>query len=113
MQQRFFRPRSRSTWARLLDSLMALSSGQAELLRHTEQPWASATFSGSRHTVALVFTGQEAVDAAEHFIEALPEHEFAIAGQLVADAAITEVRMDMLPQPRLEVEVELLLLEDQ
>ena len=42
----------------------------------------------------------------------LPEHEFAIPGQIVADAAILEVEHRLLPEPRLVVQCELLLLEE-
>lgn len=111
MQQRF-RRQGRGAWSRLLDALLALSGGHAELLSHAERPWASATFSGSRHDVSLAFNGNEALDAADHFIEALPEHEFDIPGQLVADAAVVEAQLAMLPKPKFTVTVELLLLED-
>ena len=97
---------------RLIDTLIGLSSGHAELLSHSERPWASATFAGSRHQVTLTFTGLEAVSAAEHFIEAVPEHEFEIPGQLVADAAVVEASLAMLPEPKFTVVLELLLLED-
>ena len=111
MQDRF-RRQGRSTWSRLLDALLALSGGHAQLVSHAERPWASATFSGSRHQVTLCFERYETFDAAEHFIEALPEHEFAIPGQLVADAGVVEAQMIMLPVAKFTVSVELLLLED-
>ncbi|MEP7222063.1 MAG: hypothetical protein ABI673_05285 [Novosphingobium sp.] len=104
--------RSRGNWARAIEALLALGGEHAELLRHAERPWASATFSGSRHTAALSFSGAEAMAAGERFVAELPDHEFTIPGQLVADAAITEVSMAMLPEPVLMVEVELLLLDD-
>lgn len=104
--------RDRSPWARLLASLLALVGGHGELVSHAERPWASATFSGTRHTAAFAFTGNEAVQAAEHFIEALPDHEFDIPGQLVADAAVIEARLEMVPVPSFVIEVELLLLDD-
>lgn len=107
------RPRPASpAWRRLIEALVELGQGQCELLRQSERAWASATFSGSRHTVTLAFRGIEAIDVADRFIEALPEHEFAIPGQLVADAAVTEAKLTMLPEPCFEVEVELLLLDD-
>lgn len=93
----------------LLSAVMQLAAGRAELLRHVERSWASATFAGTRHTVALTFSGTDALAAAEAFIEALPDHEFAIPGQLVADAAIVSVEQDA---ERLTVEADLLLLED-
>jgi hypothetical protein len=45
------------------------------------------------------------------FITFLPEHEFAIPGQLVADAAVVEVDHRLTP-PRMIVTCELLLLEE-
>lgn len=102
----------RSPWMQLLSALMGLAGGRAELIRHAERPWASVTFAGSRHTVLLAFTGSEAVAAGEAFIAALPDHEFIIPRQLVADAAVLALEQVMLPEPRIEVEIEVLLLED-
>lgn len=102
----------RTPWMPLLSALLELAQGRGELLRHSERAWASVTFTGTRHSVALAFTGAEAVAAGELFIDALPDHEFAIARQLVADAAVVRVEHTALPEPRLEVEVELLLLDE-
>ena len=102
----------RHPWMQLLSALMTLAGGRAELIHHSEQPWASVTFSGSRHTIALAFSGNEAVAAGEAFIDALPDHEFTIPRQLVADAAVITLEHSMLPKPRLHLEVEVLLLED-
>jgi hypothetical protein len=60
----------------------------------------------------LAFNGAEAVIAAEALIEALPDHEFAIPGQVVADALVVSVDQTALPQPRMLLELELLLLEE-
>ena len=105
-------PHARRPWLQLLASVMQLAGGKAELLRHTERPWASITFSGSRHAIALAFTGSEAVAAGEDFIAALPDHEFEVPRQIVADAAVMSVEHSMLPAPKMLVELELLLLED-
>lgn len=102
----------RTPWLPLLSALMELAGGKAELLRHAERGWASVTFAGTRHTVVLAFTGAEAVAAGEALIDALPDYEFAIPRQLVADAAVVAVEHSLLPEPRLEVTAELLLLED-
>jgi hypothetical protein len=102
----------RRPWLPLLSALLDLTEGKGQLLRHSERPWASITFSGTRHTVALSFTGCEAVAAGERFIEALPEHEFTLARQLVADAAATRVEHTLLPEPEMIVEAEILLLDD-
>jgi hypothetical protein len=106
------RRRHRSPWLQLLSALLELAQGKAELLRHSERAWASATFSGSRHSVTLAFAGIEAVAAGEELIDALPEHEFALPRLLVADAAMIAVEHTALPQPRLVVEMELLLLDE-
>jgi hypothetical protein len=105
-------PGRRRPWAPLLSALISLAGGKAELLRHVERPWASVTFSGTRHMVTLAFTGAEAVAAGELFIAALPEHEFMIPRQIVADAVVASVEHTMLPAPRLTLEIELLLVED-
>ena len=110
---RSIRQRSkRASWLPLLSALMELAGRKAELVRHSERSWASATFSGTRHEVVLSFTGAEAVAAGELFIDTLPEHEFTIAGNLVADAAIAAVEHTALPEPKLVVTAELLLLEE-
>ncbi len=99
-------------WLHLLSALLELGKGHADLLHHAEHAWASATFSGTRHAVRLAFAGAEAVAAGEAFIAALPEHEFTLPRQLVADAAVISADHALLPQPRLEVEVQVLLLDD-
>ena len=97
---------------RLRDALMALGDWRGQVITHTERAWASITFTGTRHTLALLFAGAEAVAAGEVLVAELAEHEFAIPRQLVADAAITEVEHRLLPTPRLVVQCELLLLEE-
>ncbi|EIZ80228.1 hypothetical protein WSK_1262 [Novosphingobium sp. Rr 2-17] len=89
-----------------------MAGPQAEFLRHAERPWFSATFSGSRHTIALAFHGDEVMSAGEALIDALPDHEFAIPGYLVADVAVLAVEHVNGPDPHMTIEVELLLLEN-
>jgi hypothetical protein len=96
---------------RLRDALLELTEGQATIVGHEEKSWASITFAGARHRIELAFDGAEAVQAGELFIAFLPEHEFAIPGQLVADAAVTAVDHRLEP-PRMQVSCELLLLEE-
>ena len=97
---------------RLLGVLHELGGGHAVVLRHAERAWASITFSGTRHTLTLRFDGDGAVEAGERLIAMLPDHEFSIPRILVADAAIVAVRHALLPQPSLEVECEVLLLDE-
>ena len=97
--------------SRLREALCVLAQNQATILGHSQKSWASATFAGTRHRIVLEFAGADAIEAGELFIAWLPEHEFALAGQLVADATVTEV--DHRLQPVLmRVTCELLLLEE-
>ena len=105
------RKRRRSPGEKLIEALMVLARGKGAITRHTERSWASITFAGTRHRVEMLFEGDEAVEAGECFIAFLPEHEFAIPGQLVADAAVTEVDSTLCP-PQLRVTCELLMLEE-
>lgn len=98
--------------AKVEAAVKALAAGHGQVVIHREAPWASITFAGARHTLSLSFSGRAAVEAAERMIAELPDHEFAIAGQLVADAQVLAVDHAMLPEPVLRVEVELLLLEE-
>lgn len=105
-------PGRRRPWRALLSAVTGLADGKGEILRHVERPWASVTFAGTRHRIALAFSGAEAIAAGEAFIAALPEHEFAIPKQVVIEATAVSVEHQMVPEPKLTVEVELLLLED-
>ena len=97
---------------RLLRGVREISGPHAEVVSHDETPWASITFSGSRHRLVLRFAGSEAVSDGESFIAVLPEHEFKLRGRLVADAAVTRVDHEVLPAPLMEVECEILLLDE-
>ncbi|MGD9665168.1 MAG: hypothetical protein AB7U34_08200 [Novosphingobium sp.] len=104
--------RRRTTGEKLRDALCALTSGLGQIESHKERNWASITFAGTRHSIVMTFEGCEAVDAGEHFIDALPEHEFAIPGQLVADAAIVAVDHALGPAPRMVVTCDVLMLDE-
>lgn len=97
---------------RLVTALQDMVGGCADLLALEERAWASATFSGARHTVTLRFTGAEDCETADIFVEVLPEHEFGLPGLLVADAQVRAVTYDCLPQPSMTVEAELLVLNE-
>ncbi len=108
---RRYRPR-RTLSDRVREALITLAGGDAQLLTHEEKPWASITFAGTRHELVLNFDGITACKAGEQFVADLPDHEFAIPGQLVADATITSVESNYTPEPRMAVTAVLLLLED-
>ncbi|MEM7703578.1 MAG: hypothetical protein AAF251_16690 [Pseudomonadota bacterium] len=106
-----YRPR-RNTSDRLRDALLTLANNQGAITNHEEAPWSSITFTGSRHEIALEFEGHDAVEAGETLIAELPEHEFSIPGQLVADASVREVDHRFGADEQLNVTCVLLLLED-
>lgn len=104
--------RPRGPWLLLLSEVLLLAGKQVEFLHHAERPWSSATFSGSRHTIAVAFEGVEAILDGEALVAALPDHEFTIPGRIVADATVSAVDHAAGPPARMTVEVELLALDD-
>lgn len=106
-----YRPR-RTAGDRLREALLALANGACEVMTHEETAWSSITFTGTRHEVVLDFDGREAVEAGEVFIAELPDHEFRIPGQLVADASVREVDHRFGADERMIVTCVLLLLEE-
>ena len=106
-----YRPR-KSLADRVTEAVFKLTKGKASVLSHNETPWASITFSGTRHTIVLDFKGAQAVEVGEEFVADLPEHEFSIPGQLVAEATVTEVDHRFGEDERLIVTAVLLLLEE-
>lgn len=104
--------RIRTTSDRAREALLAICGGVGTVLSHEERAWASITFAGTRHELVLRFEGIEQVEAGEGLIERLPEHEFSIPGQLVADACVTRVEHIFGPTETLTVTAVLLLLEE-
>ena len=105
--------RARRTAAdRLRDALLTLSDHHAQIVAQSERAWASITFAGARHVFTLIFAGEAAVEAGERFVADLPDHEFSLSGQLVADATVSEVEHRMVPSPRMIVTCEVLMLEE-
>lgn len=96
----------------LLDAVLALAGNHGSAISHKQRPWHSVTFSGTRHSFELVFSGEAAVLAGEALIELLPEHEFTIPGNLVADACVSSSKLTVVPEWRLDLAIELLLLDD-
>ncbi len=103
----------RGTSERLREELQALAGGHAEFVAHSEKSWASVTFAGTRHRLDVAFAGEDAIEAAESFIACLPEHEFALPKQLVADAAVIAVDHRIGPDQRMDLRIELLLLDEE
>lgn len=96
---------------RLREQLLQLAGGQGRIVEHREAPWASVTFAGTRHRLTILFAGAGELEAGKDLLTFLPETEFSIPGQLVADAGVVEVEQRQLPAPRMVVAIELLLVE--
>lgn len=96
----------------VVEPLIAMLGGKAELISHSSKPWASITFSGSLHRVVLKIDGDDALTREAEFTDALPEHEFNIPGQLVGDAGVVATENDFIGDTiAVTMTVELLLLE--
>lgn len=65
----------------------------------TSRPWSSATFDGERHRLDLRLHGdaQTVGDALDRLIATLPDAEFEIPGQIVAEARLVSLSVD--PDP--------------
>lgn len=103
---------ARSTGEHLRQAVHAICGGVGTIVTHKERAWSSITFSGTRHELVIRFEGLEHVEAGERLVEQLAEHEFAMPGQLVADAAVTLTDHRFGPVETLTVTAVLLLLEE-
>lgn len=65
--------------------------------------WASITFSGERHRLALCLPGPGAAAAADAFLDGLAERDFALRGHVLADIVLAD-RSDEDEQVRLVLE---------
>lgn len=76
------------TAAKLIRAVMEICGEDSELVGAHEREWASATFSGARHSLDLLIpTNGEGV-ALPDAIARLPDHEFDLVGEIVADCAV-------------------------
>lgn len=97
--------RYHNTSTALLRQLLALCGDGAELVGAQEREWASATFAGARHAIDLRLPV-----AAMDRLAALSDHEFTLAGEIVADCSVAIGQRERDPDggDRLPVRVELL-----
>ena len=68
------------------------------------RPWASITFAGERHRLALSLPGPGAQAAVDAFLDGLEEREFALRGHILADIEATGVARDADGPIRLALE---------
>lgn len=75
----------------LSKALLALLPG-SEIESRKQTPWHSATFSGERITIILNLAGDERTASARAFAKALPDAEFELRRQLVADIMVSDIQ---------------------
>ena len=95
----------------LIRAVLTLAEGQAELEEHRDTSWASATFTGMRHVMRVSLTGEDGVRTGEWLASILPDHEFHIAGHLVADIAVSAVHRRAEGTPAMTLTIEALTVE--
>lgn len=89
----------------------ALAPFNPQITAHRVTPWASITFSGTRHEIDFLFTSDNIVNG-EELIERLPDQEFTIPGHLVCDADISSIDHQFGKNETLKVTATLLLLDE-
>lgn len=83
--------------ARLVRTVLNGLGPDATLLGADEREWASATFSGARHGLDLAIRLAAAETPPPPFLAQLPEWEFDLPGEIVADCAVTLGQRRRLP----------------
>lgn len=79
---------------RLCRQLLSLLGKGAELIEAQERPWASATFAGARHSVTVRVPLDSADAPLPAILAALPDHEFDLPGEIVADCTVAMQRRE-------------------
>lgn len=75
--------------ARLVRTVLDGLGADATLHKADEREWASATFSGARHEIDLFIRLPSADAQPPAFLAQLPEWEFNLPGEIVADCSVT------------------------
>lgn len=95
----------------LIRAVLTLARGEAQLEEHRGTAWASATFTGMRHAMHVTLAGREGIATGEWLAAILPEHEFQIAGHLVADIAVSAIYRREEGTPAMTLTIEALTVE--
>lgn len=72
-------------------------AGPFALVATSSQPWASATFVGARHRIAIALQGEDAPARADRLQAGLGEADIDLAGGFVADILVTARMTDDMP----------------
>lgn len=75
-------------------ALIRALARRAGAMPHIEEiasrPWASITFTGARHRIALRFSGPDATASAERMCDGLDHAEFDLGRHLLVDIDVVE-----------------------
>jgi hypothetical protein len=74
----------------LARQIEALAGVRASVTLERERPWASITFTGTRHSLVAHWNGLADPDVIKKLARTLPKHEFAIPGHFIADLLVIE-----------------------
>ncbi len=81
--------RQRDPGSSIADQIRVLAGGRVRVILARERPWASITFTGTRHSFVVERTDATTPDDMENLARALPEHEFAMRAYFLADILVT------------------------
>ncbi|HEY0270626.1 MAG TPA: hypothetical protein VGC10_06525 [Sphingomonas sp.] len=95
-----FLPADRALMALL--RALAPHLGRHRLIASTSRDWASATFEGARHRLALVLEGEDAAARAGGLQATLGETDLPIPGGFVADIGVVALLTDGEPAVGIE-----------
>jgi len=84
------RPPRQDPHTRVIAQVLDLAGADSSVIATSSRPWASATFVGARHSLALKLKGPDNAGRAAMLAARLPDAEFSIAGHIVADACADE-----------------------
>lgn len=92
----------------LLSALRQLLPQSTLSIMH-QRPWHSLTFTGAQLRVSAILSAPDCTAIADRVAKNLPDHEFNIRGQIVADIAVTD---QMVTADATILTIDALLLED-
>ena len=72
----------------LAEQIQMLLGDMAAVKLKNEKPWASITFSGTRHAICIEADSRNDFHELTRMLERLPRHEFDIPGRFVADLIV-------------------------
>lgn len=84
------RRRKNDVVSMLIEQLEKLLGETCAVTLRREKPWASITFSGTRHYIEIRINARTDEPAIIELISALPDHEFDLPGYFVADTLVHE-----------------------